>query len=118
MNSTASRVNGDDTTTATTPSRQLGVYNASPRGPQSAATGVTFDVIAVDAPLGLAALRLLHERAVPLGAVIHDHRRHRIGFLVPPRSEGSASDVEPGAACVRSGRVPGSCCPAAIRTPR
>ncbi|MYW00226.1 hypothetical protein [Streptomyces sp. SID3343] len=60
--------------------------NAHARGPHLAATGVTFDVIAVDAPLGLAALRLLREREVAVGAVILDRRWHRVGILVPPQT--------------------------------
>ncbi|MFI6986494.1 hypothetical protein ACIBSV_49205 [Embleya sp. NPDC050154] len=55
-------------------------------GPRPVATGVLFDVIAVDVPLGLAALRLLRERGVPLGAVVLDQRSRRVGILVPPQA--------------------------------
>ncbi|GCD96047.1 hypothetical protein [Embleya hyalina] len=88
---------GDDTSATTTPPR-----HGDPRddvfahGPRLAATGITFDVISVDAPLGLAALRLLREREVPLGAVIHDERWGRIGYLVPPRTDEPDPDDEPG----------------------
>ncbi|WP_331769142.1 hypothetical protein OG948_35610 (plasmid) [Embleya sp. NBC_00888] len=90
----SSRAAGDVGTPASTPPRRSGLDNVFGWGPRLAATGVTFDVIGVDEPLGLAALRLLCERDVPLGAVILDHRWRRIGFLVPPRRDEPAPEAE------------------------
>ncbi|MYS80340.1 hypothetical protein [Embleya scabrispora] len=89
-----SRATGDETTAASTSSGQAGLHNAFGWGPRLAATGVTFDVIAVDVPLGQAALRLLRGRDVPLGPVILDHRWRRIGFLVPPQRDEPVPEVE------------------------
>ncbi|MEU0936306.1 hypothetical protein [Embleya sp. NPDC005971] len=89
-----SRATGDEATVASTPSRQAGLHNAFGWGPRLAATGVTFDVITVDMPLGLAALQLLRGRDMPLGPVILDDRWRRIGFLVPPQRDDPVPEVE------------------------
>ncbi|MFJ8747359.1 hypothetical protein ACIRL2_49510 [Embleya sp. NPDC127516] len=63
-------------------------------GPRAVATGVLFDVIAVDVHLGLAALRVLRERGVPLGAVVLDQRSRCVGILVPPLAHESVPEDE------------------------